>query len=290
MTPVPTTRAGAPGADPFDQAHLAARELLRHLGEPRPQVLVVLGTGLTGVASLLGATGSPVDLSALPWFHRYTGHGHRPEAWTVTIGGLRVLIFSGRHHLYEGLSPDEVVHPLRTALAAGCTDVVLTCSAGGIRPDLAVGQIVAVSDHLNLTGASPLRGLPADHRVGSPFVDLVDAWSPDLRALAAEVAPGLTEGVYAQVPGPQLETPAEIRLLASLGADLVGMSMVPEVVATRHLGARALGLAVVSNKAAGVEAGPFRVDELIKVNEAATTPLAHLVAGVIEHLGDSSAK
>ncbi|HEX3947735.1 MAG TPA: purine-nucleoside phosphorylase [Acidimicrobiales bacterium] len=281
---MPTTTAGARGADPFEQARLAARELLRNTGAGRHDVLVVLGTGLSGVAPLLGCGGSPLDLTTLPWFPRYTGIGHRPEIWPIELAGSRILVTAGRLHLYEARTPVEVVHATRTAIAAGCRTVILTCSAGGIDPALPVGSVVAVADHLNLTATSPLAGVPADHPQGRPYVDLTDAWSPRLRALARQVDPSLAEGVYAQMPGPHLETPAEIRMLATLGADLVGMSMVPEAIAARHLGAEVLGLAVVTNPAAGTAPGPIEVDDIPAAARATVEQVATLVRGVIERL------
>lgn len=281
---MPTTRPGGRGADPFEQARLAARELLRHTGEDQHDVLVVLGTGLGPVAGLLGAGDRPVDLSALPWFPRFTGIGHRPEAWPVNVEGSRVLVVAGRHHLYEGIPATQVVHTVRTAMAAGCRTVILTCSAGGIAPGLAVGDVVAVSDHLNLTTASPLTGIPADHPSGFPYVDLTDAWSPRLRQAARQVAPDLAEGVYAQVPGPHLETPAEVRMLSVLGADMVGMSMVPEVIACRHMGGEVLGLAVITNAAAGT-GGPVNVDQLTRLAGTAAQTVATVVRGVIAQAG-----
>ncbi len=283
--PMPTTSPGARGTDPFDQARHAARELARRTGTEHHDVVVVLGTGLSPVAPLLGASAPPVELSALPWFPRFTGLGHRPEAWSLTIGDRRTLVMAGRTHLYEGGTPAELVHPIRTALATGCTTVILTCSAGAIRPDLAVGDVVAVADHLNLSATSPLVRIPADHAMGLPFVDLTDAWSPALRALARRAEPDLPEGVYAQMIGPNLETPAEIRMLASFGADLVGMSIVPEVIASRHLGAAVLGLAVVTNAAAGLGDQELSGTEITRAAGGAVDRVARIIRAVIEGLG-----
>jgi purine-nucleoside phosphorylase len=282
LSAVPTTSAGAPGANPFDQARIAARELGRMTGADHHDVLVVLGTGLFGAADHLGAEGAPIDLTSLPWFARFTGPGHRPEAWSVDLEGKRTLIVAGRLHLYEGRSPAEVVHLVRTAIAAGVRTVVLTCSAGAVNPGLSTGDVVAIRDHLNLTGTSPLVGTAADGP-RPRHVDMTDAWSPHLRALARAVVP-IEEGVYAQMPGPQLETPAEIRMLAALGADLVGMSTVPEAIAARHLGAQVLGLAVVTNAAAGSGAGPLDVEEVVRVASAAAPAVAQIVAGVVHAL------
>jgi purine-nucleoside phosphorylase len=154
-------------------------------------------------------------------------------------GGRRVLAFLGRVHAYEGHSLSTVVHGVRTAVRAGCTTVVMTNAAGGLREGMRVGQPVLIADHLNLTGRSPLSGPAPPADLGLlRFADLTEAYSPRLRALAREVDPNLEEGVYAGLPGPHYETPAEIRMLRTLGADLVGMSTVHEVIAARHVWAR----------------------------------------------------
>ena len=159
-------------------------------------------------------------------------------------------MLGGRCHLYEGLTPPDVVHPLRTAIAAGCRTVILTAAAGGIRDDLGTGTIMVVEDHLNLTGRTPL--------IGPDFVDMTAAYSPRLRALALSTPDpaasilSARSGVYAQLPGPQFETPAEIRMLRVAGADVVGMSMALEAIAARQAGVEVLGLALITNPAASV--------------------------------------
>jgi purine-nucleoside phosphorylase len=235
--------------DAEDRAAHAARELARRTGCAHHDVLVILGTGLAGTAQLLGATGPSIPLSTLPFFPRYTATGHRAEAWSLELGDRHVLVLAGRCHLYEGVDVADVVHPLRTGIAAGCSTVVLTAAVGGIAPGLGTGSVVAVSDHLNLTGRSPLTG--------PHFVDMVAAYDPALRALAlaTPAPPAPTPGVYAQVLGPQFETPAEVEMLRTLGADVVGMSMAIETIAARAAGAAVLGLAAVTNAAAGAMGG-----------------------------------
>jgi purine-nucleoside phosphorylase len=283
---VPNTTPGAHGTDPFEQARIAARELGRRTEADRHDAVVILGTGLSGVAPLLGAAGAPVDLSSLPWFDRFNGPGHRAVAWSVPAGTHRVLVVAGRSHLYEGRTPAEVAHTVRTAIAAGCGTVLLTCAAGALSADLTTGQVVLVSDHLNLTGASPLSGIPIGGAARTPFVDLTDAWSPRLRDLARSVDPGLVEGVYAQVAGPQLETPAEIRALAQIGAQLVGMSLAIEVIAARHLGAEVMGLAVVTNPGAGMAVHSLTDESITSVAEGAAPEVAKILGGVIGKLGE----
>jgi len=231
--------------DAGDRPQRTARELARRTGVDHHDVLVILGSGLAGTAELLGALGPSLPLATLPFFPRYTATGHHAEAWSVPIGDRMILVFAGRCHLYEGVDVAEAVHPLRTGIAAGCATVILTAAVGGIREDLGTGSVVVVTDQINLTGCSPLHG--------PQFVDMVDAYAPGLRSLARGT-PGVAapaEGVYAQVRGPQFETPAEVGMLRRLGADVVGMSMAIETIAARHAGAEVLGLAVVTNAAAG---------------------------------------
>ena len=235
-----------------DRAARSARELARRLGHDHHDVLLVLGTGLSGTAEALGAADDGLSLGALPFFSPFTAGGHRAQGWSVLLEGRRVLVLGGRSHLYEGLHPADVVHPVRTGIAAGCATVILTAAAGGIRPGLRAGSVMVVEDHLNLTGRSPLRG--------PEFVEMTGAYDPGLRALAlAAPAPAADvvdpePGVYAQVAGPQFETPAEVRMLRTAGADVVGMSMALETIAARHAGAAVLGLALVSNPAASADA------------------------------------
>jgi len=258
-------------ADATDNATRTARELARRTGVERHDVLVILGTGLAPAAEQLGAAGPSIPLATLPFFPRYTATGHHAQGWSVPIGDKMVLVFAGRCHAYEGIDLSEVVHPLRTGIAAGCSTVILTAAVGGIREDLVTGSVMAVADHLNLTGRSPLSG--------PEFVDMVGAYAPGLRAeaLATPGVPALATGVYAQVLGPQFETPAEIRMLRTLGADVVGMSMAFETIAARHAGAEVLGLAVVTNEAAGASSGTADI-------AAAGAGAVPVVAEIIRHV------
>ncbi len=264
--------------DALDRATNSARELARRMGVDHHDVLLVLGTGLSDVAEILGDGGDPLPLDTLPFFPPFGGTGHRALGWSVPIGGRRMLVMGGRCHLYEGLGAAAAVHPVRTGIAAGCSTVILTAAAGSIREDLATGSIVVVEDHLNLTGQSPLGG-PA-------FVDLVDAYAPALRTLAlaapepaAAAMLASRSGVYAQVHGPHFETPAEVRMLRSAGADVVGMSMAIETIAARHGGAEVLGLALVTNVAAGSGAQ----GEVGAISSVAGAAAPH-VAAVVRHV------
>ena len=237
---------------------------------------VVLGSGWGPAAAELGATTAVLPVAELPGFTPPTAEGHGGEVLSVRTGEHRVLVFVGRVHAYEGHDLSHVVHPVRVASAAGARTVVLTNAAGGIRADFAVGQPVLISDHLNLTARSPL--------VGAQFVDLVDAYSPRLRALAREVDPGLAEGVYACLPGPHYETPAEIRMLRTLGADLVGMSTVHETIAARAAGAQVLAVSLVTNPAAGVTGQPLNHEEVLAAGRQSATGTGSLLASVISRL------
>src|SRR5216683_1094998 len=198
---------------------------------------------------------------------------------TALTGPHDVAVVLGRVHLYEGLSPAAVVHGVRTAVSAGCRTVVLTNAAGGIRSGLSVGEPVLISDHLNLTGKSPLAGPPPS--AGQRFVDLTDLYSPRLRALAREADPSLAEGVYAMLPGPHYETPAEITMLSRLGADLVGMSTALEAIAARHLGAEVLGISLVTNLAAGLAGHGLSHAEVVEAGRAAASRMGRLLAAIL---------
>ena len=270
--------------DPFAEAETAAAELARRTGIDRHDVAVVLGSGWQDAVDSLGAPTAEVATADLPGFVQPTVAGHQGRMRSVDIAGYHVLVLVGRVHLYEDRTPAQVVHGVRTAVAAGAGVIVLTNAAGGINPAYQVGQTVLIRDHLNLTGVSPLSGPPPPAGYGARFVDLTDCWSPRLRALAHNVDPGLIEGVYANLPGPHYETPAEVAMYGKAGADLVGMSTVLEAIAARHLGAEVLGLSLVTNAAAGVTGEPLAHEEVLAAGAAAAPGLAALIAGVIARL------
>jgi purine-nucleoside phosphorylase len=270
--------------DPFAAAAAAATDLARRSGMSRHDVAVILGSGWQDAADGLGTDAVELTTAELPGFVAPTVAGHQGRVRSVDISGRRVLVLVGRVHLYEGRSPAEVVHPVRMAVAAGAGVVILTNAAGGIDPTYRVGQTVVIRDHLNLTGVSPLAGPPPPEGYPPRFVDLSDCWSPRLRALTRAADPGLVEGVYAALPGPHYETPAEIAMLRSAGADLVGMSTVLEAIAARHLGAEVLGLSLVTNAAAGVSGEPVGHAEVLAAGAAAAPGLTRLIAGVVAAL------
>lgn len=255
-----------------DRAARSAGELARRLGVEHHDVLVVLGSGLTGVAEALDADAVSAPLDTLPYFPSYSAPGHRAEAWSVAIGSIRVLVLGGRAHLYEDSVVAEVVHPLRTGLATGCRTVILTAAVGSLRDDLAAGSLVTIGDQINLTGRTPLEG--------PDFVDMVNAYDAGLREIAG-ATPGVTidtrPAVYVQVTGPQFETPAEAAMLRHLGADVVGMSMAFETIAARRDGAKVLGLAMVTNMSADA------ASDLADIEPVAARAVG-AVASVIRHV------
>lgn len=268
---MPAVASAAVAADPSAAAAAAARELARRTGVEGHDVVVVLGSGWVGAADALGTPVAEVDVTDLPGFVPFVADGHVGRVRSAVLNGRRVLAFLGRTHLYEGHGAAQVAHAVRTAAAAGCTLAVLTSANGSLRPQWGTGTGVVLRDHLNLSGATPL--------VGPRFVDLTDAWTPHRRQQALAADPGLVEGVYAMMRGPEYQPPAETLMLRTLGADVVGMSTVLEAVAARDAGMELLGLSVVTT-VEGLGA-PIDADEVVRVAAAAATRLGGVVATVI---------
>jgi purine-nucleoside phosphorylase len=252
----------------------AAAALAERTGVDTHDVAVVLGSGWRPAADELGTAVAEVPVADLPGFAAPTVAGHGGTLRSLRVGDKRVLVVLGRTHLYEGRGVGSVVHGVRTVAAAGCRTVVLTNAAGCLRDGIAVGAPVLISDHLNLTALSPL--------VGAQFVDLTDLYSPRLRALAREIDPSLVEGVYAGLPGPHFETPAEIRMLRTMGADLVGMSTVLEAIAARAAGVEVFGLSLVTNLAAGVTGEPLNHEEVLAAGQASASRMGTLLKALVE--------
>ncbi|MDT4931697.1 MAG: purine-nucleoside phosphorylase [Pseudonocardiales bacterium] len=263
------------GADPAAEASAAAAVLADLTGIASHDVAIVLGSGWVPAIDALGPASADLPVTDLPGFLRPAVEGHAGRIRSVAVGGRRVLAFLGRTHLYEGRGVEPVVHNVRVAAAAGCRVVVLTNACGGLRAGLSVGDAVLISDHLNLTWRSPL--------LGPRFVDLSDVYSARLRRLVREIDPSIAEGVYAMFPGPQYETPAEVRMAGVLGADLVGMSTVLEAVAARAEGCEVLGISLVTNLAAGL-GDPLDHEEVLAVGRAAATRMGTLLGQVIPRL------
>jgi purine-nucleoside phosphorylase len=248
------------------------------------RVAVVLGSGLSELGSSL-IQAQPVPYSAIEGMPTSGIAGHEGSLYAGTVSGVPALVFAGRVHLYEGHSPAVVTTPVRLAVEAGCDVIVLTNAAGGINPALEVGAPCLISDHLNLTGRNPLMG-PHDRR-GPRFLDLTEVYDKGLRAAALEADPALPEGVYAGLSGPTYETPAEVRMLAGMGADLVGMSTVHEAIVARYLGAKVLGVSVVTNLAAGISQTPLTHEEVAEAGHRAAARLEKLLRGVCAGLSST---
>jgi purine-nucleoside phosphorylase len=262
---------------------------IRVQSDVRPRVGVVLGSGLGGFAE---AVDDAVELpyAEIPGWPVSTAVGHAGTLVLGELAGVPVAVMRGRAHLYEGVAAARVVFGVRVLGRLGIESLVLTNACGAIDPAVATGTLVAVSDHLNLQGTSPLVG-PNDETLGPRFPDMSDAYDPAYRALAREAAQRLGiplgEGVYAAWLGPAFETPAEIRMLRTLGADLVGMSTVPEVLAARHMGIRCLALSCVTNAAAGVLPEPIDHERVLEVGARAAGDLVVLLREVLPALGRS---
>ncbi len=257
-----------------DDPAAAAAAIAKATGVDTHDVAVVLGSGWRPAADVIGEPDHELATADLPGFRPPGVAGHSGAVRSVTVGDSRVLVLLGRTHLYEGHGVEPVVHGVRTAAAAGCRTVVLTNAAGGIRDGMHVGEPVLISDHLNLTSLSPLEG--------PRFTDLTDLYSPRLRAIAREIDPELTEGVYVGLPGPHFETPAEIRMFRTLGADLVGMSTVLEAIAARAEGVEVFGLSLVTNIAAGITGEPLDHHEVLAAGAAAAGRMGALLRDLIE--------
>lgn len=267
----------APG--PYATAARCAAAIRERLGEHR--AALVLGSGWADVVAALGDVGASVPMPELPGFPAPSVEGHTGMAHSLDAGGVPVLVLAGRSHLYEGHPVATVVHGVRSAVLAGCSAVLLTNAAGSLDPALGPGTPVVIFDHLNLTGASPMTGPDPPPDLPGRFADLTELYTPRLRAAAAAAVPGIAEGVYAGLLGGSYETPAEIRMLRGLGADLVGMSTVLEAVAARHLGAEVFGASLVTNLAAGLSPSALDHREVLATGAASAGRLAELLSAVI---------
>ncbi len=255
-------------------------------GKAVARVGVVLGSGLGAVADGVceGSGGKAIEFGAIPHFPTSAVEGHKGRLVYGEAGGEPVLLMQGRVHRYEGWAPAEVAFPTRVLLALGVERLVLTNAAGGIGDGMKAGDLMLISDHLNLTGDSPLVG-PNDDRLGPRFPDMSDTYTAALRVLAREVAAAqrlpLLEGVYASVLGPSYETPAEIRMLRALGASAVGMSTVYEAIAASHGGAQVLGLSCITNLAAGMSDEKLSHDEVKETAKRVETVFSELVLALV---------
>lgn len=266
-----------PSADPFEIAAQAASDIARLTGVERHDVAVTLGSGWGRAAELLGETVATVPAPEVTGFSRPALEGHVGTLRSVrTPAGRHVLVIGARTHFYEGHGVRRVVHSVRTASATGASTMVLTNGAGGIRETWRPGQPVLISDHINLTAASPLEG--------ATFVDLTDLYSSRLRAVARSIDPGLDEGVYCQFRGPHYETPAEVQMAKAIGGHIVGMSTALEAIAARQAGMEILGMSLITNLAAGIQKTPLSHEEVLEAGREAEPVISSLLARIIEAL------
>jgi purine-nucleoside phosphorylase len=245
----------------------------------RPRIGLILGSGLGRLADAVEADAT-IPFAELPGWPAATAAGHAGRLVIGRLEGVDVACLQGRLHMYEGHSPRLVVEPVLLLHRLGAEVIALTNAAGGVNPEFAAGTLMLITDHLNLTGRSPLIG-PDEPGLGPRFPDLVDAWSPRLRALmhqaAEQTGVALAEGVYAGLTGPTYETPAEVRMLRALGADAVGMSTVLEAIAARWVGAELVGVSLVTNPGAGVTGEPLSHEEVLAAADEAAPRFTRLV-------------
>ena len=252
----------------------------------RPSIGVVLGSGLGAFAGELSER-TDIPYGEIPGWPGSTAVGHAGKLTVGRLGSLGVAVMAGRAHLYEGYSPAQVTYGVRVLRSIGVRSMVFTNAAGGINLALERGGLVLISDHINLQGSNPLVG-PNDDSLGPRFPDMSEAYSREFREtaklVAAELCVPMTEGVYAAMLGPSYETPAEIRYLRAIGADVVGMSTVPEVMAARQLKCRVLAIATIANRAAGLAGKPLSHEEVLAAGRAASRHLADLLDAVLPQL------
>jgi purine-nucleoside phosphorylase len=266
---------------PYELAGEAATRLAELTGVEQHDIALVLGSGWLPAVDALGEATAEISTTDLPGFSAAAVAGHsgkiRSIRSTSDDGPSRnLLVFLSRTHYYEGKGVAAVVHGVRTAAKAGCRAIVLTNGCGGLREHWTPGTPVLISDHINLTGRSPIEG--------ANFVDLTDLYSSRLRAMCREVEPTLDEGVYVQFPGPQYETPAEIRMVRAIGGDLAGMSTTLEAIAAREAGMEVLGISLVTNLAAGMSGEPLHHDEVLEAGKAAATRMGELLTRIVPRI------
>jgi purine-nucleoside phosphorylase len=254
-------------------AREAADELAGRTGVEHHDIALVLGSGWLPAVEALGEATAEIATTDLPGFSAAAVAGHAGRIRSVRSGDRRLLVFLSRTHYYEGKGVEAVVHPVRTAAAAGCRAVVLTNGCGGLNRAWAPGTPVLIRDHINLTARSPIDG--------AHFVDLTDLYSSRLRSMCRMVDPSLEEGVYVQFPGPHYETPAEIEMVRRIGGDLVGMSTALEAIAAREAGLEVLGISLVTNLAAGISGAPLDHAEVLAAGRAAATRMGELLTRVV---------
>ena len=263
-------------SNPLGTAIDAAAQITKFTGVAKHDIALVMGSGWIDALAALGTPTHEFNAEEVIGFLPPSVEGQSGKIRSYEFGGIRVLVFLGRTHLYEGKGMEPVVHGVRTAVNAGCRVVILTNACGGINTSYRVGQPILIRDHISLTATSPL--------IGAHFVDLTDLYSKRLRAIVKTEDDSLQEGVYVHWRGPAYETPAEILMMRTMGADLVGMSTVPEAIAAHALGAEVLAISLVTNAAAGVTGEKLNHKEVIATGKAAADRMGALLKGVIPKL------
>jgi len=273
----------------FERAEAAAKFIFKQT-KLRPKIALVLGSGLGAFAHEF-AEAKKIPYAKIPNFPQSTAIGHAGQLVLGKVDGVEVAGMQGRVHLYEGYSPQQVVFPIHVFARMGVKAVIITNAAGGINLNYSAGALVAVCDHINLQGVNPLIG-PNDDRFGVRFPDMTQAYDPEFRKFVADAGKKLNqnlhEGVYLALSGPNYETPAEIHAFRTLGADLVGMSTVPEVLAARHAGIRVLGISCVTNMAAGVTGEKLTAEEVFETGAHVKNDFIALLKAVIPRIAASA--
>jgi purine-nucleoside phosphorylase len=275
----------------YERATEAARYISAQAQGRAPRVAIVLGSGLGGVAD---AISDPVEIpyGEIPHFPVSTVAGHAGKLIVGSCGGTEVVAMKGRFHFYEGYPMDQVTLPVRAFALMGVRSLVLTNAAGGAAPGLSAGDLMLITDHINMMGDNPLLG-PNDDRFGPRFPDMTTVYTPAYQDAAREVARGmgvkLAEGVYLALSGPTYETPAEVRMLRTLGADALGMSTVPEATVARHCGMKIVAFSCITNAAAGMVDQEINHDEVMEVGKRAGEQLSQLIIGLLPRLASAEA-
>lgn len=262
-------------------AREAAQIIREKSGIDRHDIAIILGSGWGDAATLIGTVNVDIPAADLPGFHvaQVAGHGGSITSMRIGESGANALLLGARSHYYEGRGVGAVAHPVRTAAAAGCSTLIITNGCGGLNPAWGPGTPVLISDHINLTGDSPIEG--------ANFVDLTNAYSPALRERAKAIDPSLAEGVYVQFRGPHYETPAEVKMAGIIGGDLVGMSTSLETIAAREAGMEVLGISLVTNHAAGMSDNTLNHAEVLAAGRAAAPRISRLLAAIVSDIAGS---